>query len=626
MSTKQPLKSAEIANHPPTSPVEEPTATATEIPERVLAVCLGQEPSSLFGYSDFSSAARAVRQALYDGPQDVLGYLPQPVILDKNPSLADGDASLESTAVSPGEWIVNANGDLATLEEGALYLPTGCREAGCALVYSGSEPVMMDQLTVRFRLKPGLTWSDGARLTADDSLYAYQLAQAIYPRVDPELVDYTRSYQALDESTIEWRGLPGYMDPGYQANFITPLPRHAWDGLSPEDLLAADMVNQTPLSWGPYSITDWLPGEQIELVRNELYFRKEEGLPHFDRLIFRLVEPGKSAVNELLEGGCDILDESALYQAQLPELQQLADANQIKLAVAPGVAWEQLVFGLSSADGNQPRLPFFQIKEVRQAVAYCLDREKMNAELGYALASVPDSYVSDLHPLHNPENRQYSFDPQRAADLLQAAGWIDPDQDASTPRIAQGVPGVPDGTSFAVELLTSDEVDQQLAAQLVQESLVSCGIQVSVRALPAAELYAPGPEGVLFGRNFDLALFGWAQTLQPACRIYTTQEIPGAYPQHPSGWGGANLAGYSNPAFDLACQQALTSLPDQPEHQAAHYSAQAIYSEELPSIPLYVRSSLAAARADFCGLLADASADSMLWNLEAFDYGDACNQ
>ena len=50
--------------------------------------------------------------------------------------------------------------------------------------------------------------------------------------------------------------------------------------------------------------------------------------------------------------------------------------------------------------------------------------------------------------------------------------------------------------------------------------------------------------------------------MEPACFLYTSEEIPGPYPQYPKGWGGANASGYSNLQFDLACRQALNSLPD----------------------------------------------------------------
>jgi peptide/nickel transport system substrate-binding protein len=65
-------------------------------------------------------------------------------------------------------------------------------------------------------------------------------------------------------------------------------------------------------------------------------------------------------------------------------------------------------------------------------------------------------------------------------------------------------------------------------------------------------------------------------------------------------------------------------MPDNPAYQAAHYQAQSIFAEELPALPLYLRIKLVVTRPDMCGVKVDPSADSALWNLESFEYGDGC--
>src|SRR3972149_4664426 len=67
------------------------TITPTPIPPRFLTICLGPEPEPLFLYGDQSLAANSVRQAIYDGPYDLLNFEMQPVILEKRPNMSDGD-------------------------------------------------------------------------------------------------------------------------------------------------------------------------------------------------------------------------------------------------------------------------------------------------------------------------------------------------------------------------------------------------------------------------------------------------------------------------------------------------------------------------------------------------------
>jgi peptide/nickel transport system substrate-binding protein len=606
-----------------------PTVTvsaATPTPARLLTICMGQEPASLFLYGDASVAARSIRQAIYDGPFDSLNFDSSPVILEKKPSLAGGDAKLETASVQAGSPVVDSSGKLTRLEEGVSYLPAGCNGADCAATYAGTEPVQMEQLVVRFTLRGGLQWSDGAALTADDSVYSFEVARGLYPVARGDLIDYTQSYKVLDERSVEWRGIPGYRFAGYATAFFTPLPRHAWASLTPEALLTAEASSRTPLGWGPYVIDEWTVGDHISLERNPTYFRAAQGLPAFDRLVFRFMPSGDEALAALLAGECDYLDETVPLAAKNSELLDLQKEGRLKLLYWPGSAWEHLDFGILpyQAPENGGPLPIFQAKETRQAIATCIDRQRMASELFPDNPEVADSYVSAAHPLFNPDIRQYTYDPKIAGALFDAAGWLDADANPATPRLSQGLAGIPDGTPFEFTFLTTDEAEKQQAAKILQESLAACGVKINIAATPAATLFAAGPEGPIFGRNFVMAQFGWTSALEPPCFLYTTQEIPGPYPQFPKGWGGANASGYSNPEFDRLCQQALNSLPDMPEHKAAHFQAQALFAEELPALPLYLRSKMVAMRQDMCTVQTDSSSDTALWNLENFDYGEGC--
>jgi len=603
--------------------------TSTEpAPERLLTVCLGKEPDSLFLYGDSSLAARAVRQAIYDGPVDWIDYTPVPVILEKIPRLADGDVAFEPVQVAAGELIVDAADTLVALQEGVLYLPSGCRDTSCAATYSGKEPVAIDQMVAAFTLKPDVQWSDGSPLTAADSVYSYRIAQALYPQVQADLLRRTSSYQVLDERRVEWRGLPGHRQSQIAANFFSPLPEHAWGDIPPEELAGADGPQRTPLGWGAYQVDEWIAGDHITLRVNPYYFRSAEGLPRFDQLVYRFIPGEEEALIALLAGECDILDESAMQGIDLGELDGLDEAGRAKVLLADHSAWEQLVFGIQPSDPSQPAL--MQARQVRQAIAQCIDRQtlvnRLSAEQAAGAFQVLTSYVPPDHPAYNAEARQYSYDPAAAADLLQSAGWVDLDGDPATPRVSQGVVGQTDETPFTIELLAVQSDERQLEITLMRESLSQCGIQVEVRYLAAGELFAPGPQGPVFGRHFQLAQVGWQAASEPACFLYTTGEIPGPYPDYPKGWGGANASGYSNAEFDQTCLRAHQSLADDPGNIEAHYLAQAIFADELPALPLYSRAVVAAVRPDLCGLELDPSGDSILWSLESVNYGEDCPQ
>jgi peptide/nickel transport system substrate-binding protein len=610
------------------TPEQTPLPSSTPVLPAELTICSAQEPSSLFIYSDQSIAARQIYEALYDGPYDILHYEVVPVILEKNPSLVDGDIFLSPIELMLGDLFVAADGTLTNLVEGTPYIPAGCQSLDCVKTYQGTEPIQVDQASVRFKLRQGLQWSDGASLTADDSVYAYEIARSFYPRVQADLLAHTQAYQALDSFTIEWRGLPGYLPSQTVNHFFTPLPRHLWGDLTPEELLASEEVNRKPLGYGPYAIENWQAGDRLVLKRNPNYFRSSEGLPKFETLVYRFVPDGQSALDLFLAGECDFLDETHSLDNSSGPLQEALVTGKAKLVEEANTAWEHLDFGIQPVSpAENPLAQLFQPKEMRQAVALCLDRQRIaNDHLGEDAAQVSDSFVPSDHPLHNPGLVQYPYDPAAGAALLDSLGWKDDDGDPVTPRLSQGVAGVVNGVPLSIQLLSLDGPDNLQMAETVQESLAGCGIAVQIQTLPAQDLLAPGPEGPVFGRHFQMTIFSWAASAQPACFLFTTGQIPGPYPEFSLGWGGANASGYSNFEYDRQCGIAGNSLQEQSWHAGANLQSQAIFAEELPVIPLFQHRQAALAQPDLCGLAPDASARSMLWNLENLEKSASCVQ
>src|SRR5262245_9587421 len=146
------------------TPTPPPLGTPT-LAARALTVCLGEEPNTLYPYGNLNSAARSVLSAIYDGPMDVVEYGYKPIILEKIPSLEDGDAQVSPVSVNAGSEVVDSSGDVVLLSTGTKVRPSGCRNDGCAISYDGSSSIQMDQLVVTFTMLEGLMWSDGAPLT-----------------------------------------------------------------------------------------------------------------------------------------------------------------------------------------------------------------------------------------------------------------------------------------------------------------------------------------------------------------------------------------------------------------------------------------------------------------------------
>jgi peptide/nickel transport system substrate-binding protein len=610
-------------------PTETPLPTPTAVPPRMVSICLGQEPLTLYPYGSPARSTWSVLETVYDGPVDTRQFTAQPVILGKLPSIADGDAAITAVAVRTGQEVVDIDGELVSLAAGVTVLPAGCSSPDCAVTWDGSAALQMDQLKVDFRLKPALQWSDSTPLKASDSVYSFELSGNPDTPAVKDVFYRTGSYTALDDQTVEWVGVPGYLPYQFENLFWLPLPEHAWKSISAKDLLTAPESSQKPLGWGPYTVEEWVKGDHITLKKNPLYFRASEGLPYFDTLVFRFLgEPFDNNLAGLLSGECDLIDQTTLLEEQIEPVLEAQTAGKLKVTVGQGPEWEQVSFGINPSaydDGYAPwggdRANFFGDVRTRKAFAYCMDRAEILRKPLENQTTIPVGFFPPGHPYYL-DQQPIPFDPEAGKQLLDEVGWQDLDGDPNTPRTAIGILDVVDGTPLAVNYVTTQAPLRTLIGQRLAGSLAQCGIQVNVQALNTGDLYTPGGSGgVVFGRNFDLAEFAWDSGVQPPCGLYNTEQIPNAA----NNWVGINITGYSSGAYDAACVRVDQARPGQADsYSQAVSEVQRIFAEDLPVVPLYFRMKVAATRPDFCGFEMDVSARTSLWNIEAFNYGETC--
>jgi peptide/nickel transport system substrate-binding protein len=307
----------------------------------------------------------------------------------------------------------------------------------------------------------------------------------------------------------------------------------------------------------------------------------------------------------------------------------MQEDEQAKLLTTETNTMEWLAFDIrhSSYDdglnfsGLKPDHPdLFGDVRVRKAVALCLDRQKVADTVLFGFGRVPDSYLAFDNPLHNGVLQKYDFNPASGREILEQVGWIDHDKNPSTPRHALGVTRVPNGTPLMLNYLTSSATQRRQVVEILTESLAECGVGLNPIYVTASELYAQGPAGPLFGRNYELAQYAiGTDSLTPQCNWFTSDQIPAASNQ----WVGTNVSGYANDDFDVACKQAQQSLPGE-EGYSGYQKSQAIFANDIPSIPLFARLKIAATRNDFCGFSLDPSSLYSLTDIESFDYGAGC--
>jgi peptide/nickel transport system substrate-binding protein len=555
-------------------------------------------------------------EAIYDGPIDHRNHEHQPIILEKLPSLRDGDALTRTTFVRRGARVVDAAGDVVELEDGVRVRPSGCYTDGCEVVFEGGM-VKMEHLEATFTLRQDLTWSDGEPLKAGDSEFGFEVASDAATPGYRYTVERTAAYKALDDWRTRWTGLPGFRDESYRLRFFPPLPRHQLEDVPVRQLATHADARRTPLGWGPFVVEDWVPGERIELLPNPHYFRADAGLPFLERLVFHFKSDAAEVAAGVVSGVCDVGTHDEEFAGLMPFLTELAEEELFTLLAAPATGMARLSFGIRPNETYADR-GFFADRRVREAIALCVDRQAMNDEVAWGLSALPGTYLPPAHPLYpEPDVKPYAYEPAAGRALLDDLGWRDADGDGV--REAQGVEGIPDGEPFDVTLVAmgDSEIDETIA-RMLRAQLADCGVGVRVETVPQWELFAAGPEGPLFGRRFDLAQATWWLEDEVPCDRYLSSEIP-----QPDGWSGVNITGYANAEFDLACQAALRSLPGSSAYARHHREAQIIFSEDLPSLPLLMRLRIGLAREHVEGVTMDATSPSELWNLERVRIVDA---
>jgi peptide/nickel transport system substrate-binding protein len=607
------------ASSVPTAPLPTP-----QPPLKTLIVCTAYEPKSLYWYGASGPSAEAVLAALYDGPVDLVEFAYQAPLLTKVPSTSDGDLRVEAVSVTTGEVFLDPLTLAArNLTYGDSYLPSGCTGLDCVRVFQGGQ-VTMDRMVAEFHLKAAQFWSDGEPLTASDSAFSFEVDAHPDTATTKYLVDRTAAYEVPDDLTVRWTGIPGFMDPGAAGNFWSPLPEHALEGIPIGDLPAAEAAARAPLSFGPYALESWTPGQELVLTRNPFYGRAEEGLPAFERLAYRFIGPGlRQGLQQLLTGECDVLDESVTlspadgedYRDSLSQLIDLEAQGEVRMATTPGSLVEQMTFNVRQGQQSNP----LSASGVRQAVAMCLDVQAVADAAWRGLAGVTRSYLPPAHPLADDDPAPPSTDRAGAQALLQQSGWVAPGSDLSAPRVASGAAGAIAGAPLQFTLTIADTGVEAAAGLEIERQLSECGIDVILKEIPAESLGVPYPDGPVFGGDYQAVLWAWPAWRVPPCELFAASEIPSELVPN-----GANASGFNNPAYDRACAKVLLGGGGGTESAVAASETQAIVAEQLPTLPLFVWPRLLAFSPEMCGPQADPSIPSLLWTIETWDRGEAC--
>ncbi|MBI6545312.1 MAG: peptide ABC transporter substrate-binding protein [Cyanobacteria bacterium NC_groundwater_1444_Ag_S-0.65um_54_12] len=425
---------------------------------------------------------------------------------------------------------------------------------------NGGVTQQQGNLVVTYQLRPGIKWHDGAPFTSRDVAFTWRFALNQRARI----IDRTGYDRILKVETPEpylvrivFRGIYA----PYLKLFHTVLPEHL---LAEEVAPNAAKFNQKPVGTGPYRIIKWVPGDHIELVANDNYFR---GKPNIKRLILQILPDDNTALVRLKAGALDVYQAVAL--SHLPVIKKM---KNITLVSSSTLLYEHLLM-------NTAQSPFDD-RRVRKAIALAIDKETISREIYSGMFKPAWCDQPPLSWAHDP-SLQGKTDRRQAMALLEEAGW----RSGSDGIRMKGTQRL----SFNL-LLTGGKKPRELAALLIRRDLRAIGIEMRLQAIPAPLFFST--EGPMKQKTFAAAMWAWDTDVDPdPTNFWHSARI---LPQ------GSNISRLRNAHLDSLLELAARTI-DREKRQALYRQISRLLFDEVPDIPLLYWVTLSACSSQLVG-------------------------
>jgi len=478
-------------------------------------------------------------------------------------------ASCPTLSHTPGEMYTNWGclWDLLVYDNWAHYcLPPDYYEFIPKFVqsYETSE----DGLTWTLHLAENATWHDGVPVTAEDIKFTCENWICLPGNADVDYcVDHVEVIDDYTAKVVNTRVLTTVNPPGWWA-WDPILPKHIYE---PYKDNMSSYANEDSIGSGPFKLKEFKTEEYMWLVANEDYYG---GRPYVDEVVFRLYGTLETMVMALEKGEVDVFGDSSL---PVPLIEEFEANPDIAVETVPGLTLYDLVFNLHKNVSLQD-------KNVRHAIAYGIDKDRIIDMVFMGDAVKHDGWVYEEDPMHHPNLPQYDYDPDKANEILDGAGYVDSDGDG-----IRNDPATGDNLVFDL-LCSSANTDMVKTATLLNEMLPDIGVDVRIRVVDAdtfvTALWNP-PADVC-----DMALRGEDPSPSPYGDWVWLEA---------ASWGAGgdwwNPSYWNNPRFD-ELTALLGTAQSKEERKEYMYEMQELMAEELPEAFLVRPKYISAYRTD----------------------------
>lgn len=324
---------------------------------------------------------------------------------------------------------------------------------------------VLDNTTVRFRLRQGVTYHDGTPLDA-------QAVKANFDRAVGALKGKVFYGEVKEVKVVDAHTFDMVLARPY-APILYNLAKTAGGVMLPRlmEKFPGDNVPDEYIGTGPFKLVSWNPGVEILLERNDQYWGEK---PKVKQLVLKIITDDAARTLALKAGDVDvILNPVAADIASLRQDQRL----NVVLGPQARFLWLGFNFKNPTLGGNL---------KLRQAIAHGIDREGMVRDV---LEGIPREANLGPYPpelIKTDPPRSYAYDPARAKELLTEAGY-------------------PSGLNLTLWTPSGRYFGDKLIAEVAQQQLAEIGVNVEIKVLEwAAYLDA------ITRQEQELYILGWA--------------------------------------------------------------------------------------------------------------------
>lgn len=413
--------------------------------------------------------------------------------------------------------------------------------------------ISQDGTVITLKLRPDIVWSDGQPITAQDFLFTYQMLVSSNNLVVSRFpYDRIVALDTPDERTVVIRFSQPF------AAWLGSL----WHGLLPAHILKpvfdaqgsldnAEWNKAPTVGCGPYVFVEWVSGSHARFTANEKYWL---GSPKIDEITIRFLG-SNNARNDALKSGEGHLG-ALLSNSEAASL----NAAGLKIVNVFSGYNEGWFFLVDPVQGH----PALQDQRVRQAIAMGLDRAAILSQL-LSLSQPALSYW-DSTPYIDPSVQAWPYDPERARQLLDEAGWADSNGDGVRDQ---------DGTELTLSYgLPVNDVRQQVQA-LAQQQLAAIGVKLETSTYDTDTFFAGytlgGPTATGQLDIFEYST-GPANFPDPDTPDFLCSEVPSD-----ENLQGVNWSGVCDQELDQLLQAQLTQIDFQARQQTFRQISKLIY-------------------------------------------------